>query len=84
MLPGLSAVSAVSGGSLVAGLLGTRWERLEFQNGVATHFPEEVAGPTLSFCGVNVDVKSIILGLLKKVCLVGELTDVLECPQMRT
>ena len=64
MLPSLSAISAVSGGSLVAGLLGIRWERLGFQNGVGTHFAEEVAGPTLSFCGVNVDVKSIILGLL--------------------
>ena len=64
MLPGLSAVSAVSGGSLVAGLLGTRWERLEFQNGVATHFPEEVAGPTLSFCGVNVDCEEHYLRAL--------------------
>lgn len=64
MLPCLSAVSAVSGGSLVAGLLGIRWERLGFQNGVATHFAEEVAEPTLSFCGVNVDVKSIIVGIL--------------------
>ena len=63
MLPRLSAISAVSGGSLVAGLLGTRWERLGFQNDVAAHFVEEVAEPALRFCGVNVDVKSIILGL---------------------
>ena len=62
MLPSLSAVSAVSGGSLVAGLLGVRWEKLEFQNRVATHFANEVAEPTLRFCGINVDVKSIFFG----------------------
>ena len=63
MLPSLTAISAVSGGSLVAGLLGIRWERLGFQNDVAAHFAEQVAGPALRFCGINVDVKSIILGL---------------------
>lgn len=47
----------------MAGLLETRWERLGFQNDVAAHFVEEVAEPALRFCGVNVDVKSIILGL---------------------
>ena len=62
MLPSLSAISAVSGGSLVAGLLGTRWGRLGFQNDVAAHFAEEVVQPTLRFCGINVDVKSIIFG----------------------
>ena len=47
----------------MAGLLGTRWERLGFQNDVAAHFVEEVAELALRFCGINVDVKSIILGL---------------------
>ena len=65
MLPSLSAISAVSGGSLVAGLLGTRWGRLGFQNDVAAHlmprksFNRHSASP---LCGINVDVKSIIFG----------------------
>ena len=62
MLPSLSAISAVSGGSLVAGLLGIRWERLGFQNDIAEAFAEQVAEPILKFCGTNVDVKSSVLG----------------------
>ncbi len=64
MLPSLSAISAVSGGSLIAGLLAIRWERLRFRNDVATQFAEQVVGPTLKLCGIDVDLKSIILGLL--------------------
>ena len=33
LLSGLTAISAVSGGSLIAGLLGTRWEKLIFRSG---------------------------------------------------
>ena len=62
MLPSLSAISAVSGGSLVAGVLGIRWERLGFQNDFAAHFAEQVVQPILKFCRINVDVKSIIFG----------------------
>ena len=47
----------------MAGILGTRWERLGFQNDVAANFAEQVAEPALRFCGINVDVKSIILGI---------------------
>jgi NTE family protein len=32
----LSRISSVSGGSITAGLLGYRWSRLEFVNGIAT------------------------------------------------
>ena len=61
MLPCLSAISAVSGGALVAGLLGTRWTRLGFRNDIADNFAEQVVEPMLMFCGLNVDVKSSIL-----------------------
>ena len=64
MLPSLSTISAVSGGSLVAGLLGVRWGRLGFRNEIATYFTEQVTEPILKFCGTNVDLKSFILGPL--------------------
>ena len=63
MFPSLAAISAVSGGSLLAGLLGTQWERVAFRNGIMEHFPELIAQPILHLCGINVDVKSFILGL---------------------
>ena len=64
MLPELTAISAVSGGSLVAGLLGVRWQSLMFQNGVATNFTEEITEPIFKLCDKTIDVKSIICGLI--------------------
>ena len=63
MLTGLSAISAVSGGSIVAGSLGIRWRRLSFRNGIAENFTKQVAEPILAFCGENVDVQSFVIGL---------------------
>ncbi len=62
MLPDLTVLSAVSGGALLEGLLGTRWRSLSFRNGVAENFAEEVAQPTLDFCGRDIDVKASLLG----------------------
>ena len=64
LLSGLAAISAVSGGSLIAGLLGTRWEKLIFRSGQAQNFEEEIANPILRLCETNIDVKSIVLGFL--------------------
>ena len=64
MFPSLSSISAVSGGSLLAGLLGIQWKRLRFQNEVVENFGELVAEPILKLCGKNIDVKSFIFGLL--------------------
>ena len=60
MLPELEAVSSVSGGSLLAGLLATRWWKLRFTNGVADNFEEEIVKPVLRFCGKNIDVPSVL------------------------
>lgn len=62
MLSCLSTISAVSGGSLLAGLLGTRWRSLRWGDDVVEDFAEQVAEPIFALCGTNIDVKSIILG----------------------
>jgi NTE family protein len=49
-LPRLSRVSSVSGGSIVAGVLGARWHELRFTDGVATNLDEQVIEPLHAFC----------------------------------
>ena len=63
MLAELQAVSSVSGGSLVAGLLATRWQKLRFRNDIAENFEDEITQPALKFCSRNIDFKSTILGI---------------------
>ena len=62
MLQDITAISAVSGGSILAGLLGIRWGNLNFRNQVAENFIEQIAQPTLKFCGESIDVKTILSG----------------------
>ena len=62
ILQDITAISAVSGGSILAGLLGIRWENLNFRNQVAENFIEQIAQPTLKFCGESIDVKTILSG----------------------
>lgn len=64
-LPKLTIVSSVSGGSITAGVLGTRWHQLAFDDtGVATNFDELVVEPLMAFAGNTVDVPSVLIGLL--------------------
>ncbi len=63
--PKLKRVTSVSGGSITAGLLGTKWKCLKFDaNGVASNFEDEIAAPIRDFCGRNIDVSSGIAGIL--------------------
>ena len=62
ILPELVAISSVSGGSLLAGLLATRWSKLRFKHGVAENFQAEIVEPTVAFCGKNIDLPSIFCG----------------------
>lgn len=65
LLPKLSEIASVSGGSITAAALGLAWRRLKFdENGVATNFEAEVAAPIAKFAGVGVDIRAILGGLL--------------------
>ena len=64
ILPELGSISSVSGGSLLAGLLATRWGELRFKDEVAENFQAEIVEPTIAFCGKNIDIPSILCGFL--------------------
>ena len=69
----LARISSVSGGSITAGLLAVRWDRLIFgSDDVATNFQHEVVAPLRSFCSLNIDVSSIFTGVLNPFHTAGE------------
>src|SRR5712692_4740400 len=47
-LPKLDRISSVSGGSITAAVLGLKWGRLDFRNGVGQRFEAEVVAPIRS------------------------------------
>ena len=54
-------VSSVSGGSIVAGLLGLRWRELIFDaNGVATSFSKMIIDLMLIFIGRGLDIAAVL------------------------
>jgi NTE family protein len=63
-LPRLDRVSSVSGGSITAGVLAHRWDRLRFEDGVAADFGSEIVAPVRALAGLTIDVPAIVLGLL--------------------
>jgi NTE family protein len=64
LLKKMDRISSVSGGSIVAAMLGLRWKQLTFQNDVATNFTEMVVAPVRAMAEVTIDVKAVIKGLL--------------------
>ncbi len=57
----LSRISSVSGGSIIAGVLGHRWKRLKFNGDkYATNFEEEIAGPVRKFCSLNIEAPAVL------------------------
>jgi NTE family protein len=61
----LAMVTSVSGGSIAAGVLGFKWNRLTFDaTGVATNFRQEVAAPVQHFCTLSIDVTAGLEGLV--------------------
>lgn len=62
----LRRVSSVSGGSITAGVLGTRWNRLEFdaRTGVSPQFKQLVVDPIRELARRTIDEDSILVGLL--------------------
>jgi NTE family protein len=65
LLPRLARISSVSGGSIVAALLGLKWSRLEFgADAVAARFSAEVVFPIRDLAGRTVDEAAVIGGAL--------------------
>ena len=70
-LPKLARVSSVSGGSISAGVLGHRWHKLAFVNGVATRFDSEVVAAIRALAGETIDVGNVLSGIF----LPGSISD---------
>lgn len=65
LLPDLDRVSAVSGGSITAGVLAKNWNRLNWSaNKIATNFDEELVAPLRKMGKTGVDVKAVLTGIL--------------------
>lgn len=67
----LHRVSSVSGGSITAGMLGLKWSKLAFKDGIAQRLIPEVIAPIRAFAHETIDVGSV----LKGVFLPGTISD---------
>ena len=65
-LPRLRRISSVSGGSITAAVLGSRWDRLGFRDGdgVAERYGAEVVDPIRALAHRTIDQGSVLDGLL--------------------
>lgn len=72
LLQGMKRISSVSGGSIASGMLGLKWKKLKFQNGVATNLVEEVIDPVLEMAGHTIDVFSVIGGIVSPFKTIAE------------
>src|SRR5207302_5005575 len=64
LLQSLNLISSVSGGSIAAGVLATRWRRLRFVDGHADEFEDEVVRPTRELAARTIDARVALAGLL--------------------
>src|SRR5438874_1424866 len=66
MLRTLSRISSVSGGSITAGVLGSRWRELDFDltTGIARAFADKVARPIQDLASKTIDVGAVLIGAL--------------------
>ena len=64
LLGSVNRISSVSGGSILSGLMASRWSRLDFRSGEAANFQHEIAQPIWDLCGRNLDVRAALLSLL--------------------
>ena len=70
-LPTITRISSVSGGTITAAMLATRWDDLDFRDGVATNFAEVVVAPLRTFAGTTVDVRAVATGLVTPFRTIG-------------
>jgi NTE family protein len=61
----LERISSVSGGSITAGCLATRWERLDWSDGVIRNFERAVVRPLQRFCSLNLDGPAVRRGAFR-------------------
>lgn len=65
VLSRLDAISSVSGGSVLAGILATRWRKLTAKNGVFTNFDAEIVNTAKNFVADDIRSAALIYGRLK-------------------
>jgi NTE family protein len=64
LLAGLNLISCVSGGSIAAGVLATRWRDLEFDgSGVSCNFLTLVVAPIRALASRTLDIPAVLKGL---------------------
>jgi NTE family protein len=64
-LPQLARISSVSGGSITAGVLATRWSGLAFDaGGRSPQFAQTIVAPVRRMAGTTIDVGSVLAGML--------------------
>lgn len=63
LLQKVTRVSSVSGGSLTAGVLALKWNRLSLANTKLEEFVTQVVGPLRSLASETIDRESVLLGL---------------------
>ena len=74
LLQKLKRISSVSGGSIAAGVLGLKWKRLQFVNGIATNLMAEVVNLVRQMADKTIDAESVIGGIF----LPGTISDRIE------
>jgi NTE family protein len=72
ILPRLSRISSVSGGSITAGRMAVAWSRLRFTGNVAQNLDAEVIAPLRGFCARSVDARAIALGTISPFSTIGD------------
>lgn len=60
----IQRVSSVSGGSITAALLGLKWRRLGFNEGIAAKYYDEVVVPIRELGRQSIDTMSVVTGIL--------------------
>jgi NTE family protein len=64
VLSKLDRISSVSGGSIVAGVLGLNWRNLRFEQGIAREFIPQVVTPVRELARHTIDLRSIGSGIV--------------------
>ena len=62
LLGQLDRITSVSGGSILAGVLASRWTELRFSDGKASNLESVVIKPLQDFCSHTADIEAGILG----------------------